>query len=134
MLRFACSGTFKRIVTAFTDNTARQWDVETRKPIGEPLTGHASDVWSAAFSPDGRRIVTGSHDGTARLWDVETGKPISEPLNFDEVAEAEAQGLPYVLVPRELSREELMERYSSQAQPVVQQQQRIQPRNGDNKN
>ena len=30
----------------------------------------------------------------------------------DEVAEAEAQGLPYVLVPRELSREEWIEKYS----------------------
>jgi hypothetical protein len=32
---------------------------------------------------------------------------------FDEVAEAEAQGLPYVLVPRVLSRREWMARYSS---------------------
>jgi hypothetical protein len=31
----------------------------------------------------------------------------------DEIAEAEAQGLPYVLVPRVLSRREWMERYSS---------------------
>ena len=30
----------------------------------------------------------------------------------DEVAEAEAQGLPYVLVPRPLSREEWIEKYS----------------------
>jgi hypothetical protein len=30
---------------------------------------------------------------------------------FDEVAEAEAQGLPYVLVPRQLSREEWEKRY-----------------------
>ena len=30
---------------------------------------------------------------------------------FDEVAEAEAQGLPYVLVPRELSREEWEKKY-----------------------
>jgi hypothetical protein len=32
----------------------------------------------------------------------------------DEVAEAEAQGLPYVLVPRVLSRREWMERYAKQ--------------------
>ena len=30
----------------------------------------------------------------------------------DEVAEAEAQGLPYILVPRELSREEWEKEYS----------------------
>jgi hypothetical protein len=31
---------------------------------------------------------------------------------FDEEAEAKAQGLPYVLLPRELSREEWIEQYS----------------------
>ena len=34
----------------------------------------------------------------------------------DEVAEAEAQGLPYVLVPRVLSSREWMERYAGQPQ------------------
>jgi hypothetical protein len=32
----------------------------------------------------------------------------------DEIAEAEAQGLPYVLVPRELSKEEWAEKYGGQ--------------------
>ena len=36
---------------------------------------------------------------------------------FDEVAEAEAQGLPYMLVPRELSREEWIEQYSGDKGP-----------------
>jgi WD40 repeat protein len=31
----------KRIVTASEDKTARVWDAETGKPIGEPLKGHA---------------------------------------------------------------------------------------------
>ena len=65
----------KRIVTASADKTARLWDAETGKPIGEPLRGHADTVSSAAFSPDGKRIVTASDDKTARLWDAETGKP-----------------------------------------------------------
>jgi hypothetical protein len=37
-------------------------------------------------------------------------------FHYDEVAEAEAQGLPYVLVPRVLSRREWMERYAGQPQ------------------
>ena len=74
----------RRIVTASGDRTARLWDVETGKPIGEPLKGHEDVVWSAAFSPDGRRIVTASEDDTARLWDAETGKPIGEPLKGHE--------------------------------------------------
>jgi hypothetical protein len=40
------------------------------------LTGHASGVSSAVFSPDGKRIVTASWDKTARLWDATTGKPV----------------------------------------------------------
>ncbi len=35
---------------------------------------------------------------------------------FDEVAEAEAQGLPYVLVPRELSEQEWKEKYSPKSE------------------
>jgi hypothetical protein len=37
----------------------------------------------------------------------------------DEVAEAEAQGLPYVLVPRVLSRREWIERYSLEKEPIT---------------
>jgi hypothetical protein len=33
---------------------------------------------------------------------------------YDEVAEAEAQGLPYILAPRVLSSQEWMERYAKQ--------------------
>jgi hypothetical protein len=36
---------------------------------------------------------------------------------FDEEAEAQAQGLPCILVPRELSREEWIEKYSGDKGP-----------------
>jgi hypothetical protein len=36
-------------------------------------------------------------------------------FHFDEVAEAEAQGLPYVLVPRKLSHEEWEKKYCPKA-------------------
>jgi WD40 repeat protein len=38
------------------------------------LSGHARDVFSAAFSPDGSRIVTASWDWTARIWDAASAK------------------------------------------------------------
>jgi WD40 repeat protein len=38
------------------------------------LKGHTDQVWSAAFSPDGKRAVTASYDKSARLWDANTGK------------------------------------------------------------
>jgi Novel STAND NTPase 1/WD domain, G-beta repeat/TIR domain len=84
VLSAAFSPDGRRIVTASSDKTARLWDAETGKPIGEPLRGHEKAVWSAVFSPDGRRIVTASWDNTARLWDAETGKPIGEPLRGHE--------------------------------------------------
>jgi WD40 repeat protein len=37
------------------------------------LEGHSRDVWSVAFSPDGKWLASGSIDSTIRLWDVKTG-------------------------------------------------------------
>lgn len=34
------------------------------------LAGHQSDVWGAAFSPDGQTLATIGFDGFVKLWDV----------------------------------------------------------------
>ena len=40
--------------------------------------GHASAVYSASFTPDGKRIVTaGGYDRTARVWDSSNGKELA---------------------------------------------------------
>ena len=67
------------MVTASADKTARVWDAETGKPVGEAMT-HGEVVASASFSPDGKRVVTASEDKTARVWDAETGKPVGEAM------------------------------------------------------
>ena len=72
----------KRVVTASVDLTARVWDAETGKPVGEALK-HDGPVFSASFSADGKRVVTASDDKTARVWDAETGKPVGEPLKHE---------------------------------------------------
>jgi WD40 repeat protein len=38
------------------------------------LRGHARDIWSVAFSPDGKTLASGSEDNTIKLWDLTTGK------------------------------------------------------------
>lgn len=43
-------------------------------PLHRRLSGHSSDVYPVAFSPDGHTLASGSADGTARLWDTATGK------------------------------------------------------------
>ncbi|CCA69942.1 hypothetical protein PIIN_03882 [Serendipita indica DSM 11827] len=53
--------------------TIQLWDVDTGRPLGEPLQGHKSDVLAVGFFPDGSRIVSGSSDKTIRLWDIDAG-------------------------------------------------------------
>ena len=48
----------------------------------------------------------------AKLEQVRGARARRYCFYYDEEAEAEAQGLPYVLVPRPLSREEWIEKYS----------------------
>jgi len=42
-----------------------------RDDQGRGTQGH--DLYSAAFSPDGKRIVTGSEDSSIAIWDVASG-------------------------------------------------------------
>ena len=70
----------QQVVTA-SMKTARLWEADTGKPVGEPMN-HQGAVNSAQFSPDGRRVVTASGN-TARVWDATSGKPIGEPMKHE---------------------------------------------------
>jgi WD40 repeat protein len=53
----------------------RLWETETGREVRR-YEGHAGQVYSAVFSPDGRHIVTASEDRMARLWETETGREV----------------------------------------------------------
>ena len=55
------------------------WDVASRKRIAT-LAGHGDDVYSVAFSPDGRMLASGS--GDVRLWDVATRQRVATPTEI----------------------------------------------------
>src|SRR5207248_2312259 len=44
----------------------------------QELIGHADDVYSVAFHPDGKSLVSGDLKGTVKHWDLETGKPVRD--------------------------------------------------------
>ena len=54
------------------------------------LEGHSSEVFTVAWSPDGRALATGSGDGTARLWSVGGGGGAGAAAGGDGASEAAA--------------------------------------------
>lgn len=54
------------------DPTIRIWDINSGV-CSHILVGHAKDIESIAWSPDGRHLASGSCDGTIRLWDSSSG-------------------------------------------------------------
>src|SRR6202158_1826456 len=57
--------------TANLRNMVKLWDVRTGAQL-HTFDGHADNVNSIAYSPNGRAIASGSADGTIKLWDVNT--------------------------------------------------------------
>ena len=73
----------RQILTASDDGTARLWDAQTGKSLGEPMR-HDEPVTNVIFSPDGTRAATVGcskpPNKNVRLWNLKTGKALGEPI------------------------------------------------------
>jgi WD40 repeat protein len=54
------------------------WDAQTGQELLD-LKGHAGEVTSVCFSPDGKRLISRDDRGEELVWDVATGKAVNEP-------------------------------------------------------
>ena len=69
------------------DSAIQIWNLETGEGLlSEPKGGHASQVTSVAFSPNGgQRIVSGSRDKTVKLWDIQEARSVGEFSDLREI-------------------------------------------------
>ena len=52
-----------------------------------PFEGHKADVFSVAYSPDGKQIASSSKDGVVRVWDVSTGESRTFDPSYSDMDE-----------------------------------------------
>ncbi|HZV07628.1 MAG TPA: serine/threonine-protein kinase [Gemmataceae bacterium] len=64
-----------RLAATGSGRGVQLWNAETGQDLGALSGEHGDDVWTLAFSRDGRFLLTGACDGTARLWDVASRQP-----------------------------------------------------------
>ena len=58
------------------DTTVRLWDIKNHKKIAN-FGGDAGDIYSVAFSPDGKLLASASLVNMVNIWDVKSGKEIA---------------------------------------------------------
>jgi WD40 repeat protein len=92
------------IVSGGSDNTIRDWDLDSGQPLGEPLKGPDVSVRTVAVGElQGRPvIVSGGAGAMLAVWDMVTGQPVGEPfLGHDtwvsSVAVGEREGRPVIV-------------------------------------
>jgi len=54
-------------VSGSKDSTMKVWDSKKKK-MNFDLPGHADEVYSVDWSPDGLRVASGSKDRLVKIW------------------------------------------------------------------
>jgi len=82
ILSIAISPDGARVLVASIHETARLYDVASRKPVGDVIS-HADRVNVAAFSPDGSYLMSGSFDGQLQIRRSADLAPIGPPIDHE---------------------------------------------------
>jgi WD40 repeat protein/DNA-binding SARP family transcriptional activator len=72
----------KTLVSSSSDGAIGIWNPMTLEPVGRPLTGHKTQVWSVAFDhgDEDRTIVSLGGEGSVIRWDLASREPLGPPL------------------------------------------------------
>ena len=67
----------REVWALYKDETIQLWDIQKQELLGE-LQGHTGDIYSVAFSPDGKILASSSLDETIQLWDIQKQELLGE--------------------------------------------------------
>jgi WD40 repeat protein len=65
----------KWAATAGGDQSAKLWDLETRKFL-RSYRGQLLGLAAVDISPDGERLVAGTGEGTLKFWNIDTAQEV----------------------------------------------------------
>lgn len=71
-------------LAAAAEDRVLVWDLVGDCAVGEPLDEHIGEVYSVAYSPDGRWLLSGGRDGTLIIRDAHTLKRLRDPIKAHE--------------------------------------------------